>query len=105
MEVPNWLSTVVAAIVLLDSYAIALEQHVLAEAFFTLALVAAVFLVLAQREPSTFAIGAGGLLLGASATMRTAALFAVPVWLLYVFLARFGWRAVAAAVPRPGATA
>jgi hypothetical protein len=88
---------VVAAIVLLDSYAIALEQHVLAEAFFTLALVAAVFLVLAQREPSTIAIGTGGLLLGASATMRTAALFAVPVWLLYVLLARFGWRAIAAA--------
>jgi hypothetical protein len=97
MDVPKWLSTVVAAIVLLDSYAIALEQHVLAEAFFTLSLVAAVFLVVAQREPSTVAIGAGGLLLGASATMRTAALFAVPVWLLYVFWARFGWRAVAAA--------
>jgi hypothetical protein len=97
MDVPKWLATVAAAIVLLDSYAIALEQHVLAEAFFTLALVASVFLVLAQREPSTLAIGAGGLLLGASATMRGAALFAVPVWLLYVFWARFGWRALAAA--------
>lgn len=97
MDVPKWLSTVAAAIVLLDSYAIALEQHVLAEAFFTLALVAGMLLVLAQREPSTIAIGAGGLLLGASATMRVAALFAGPVWLLYVFWTRLGWRTVAAA--------
>ena len=48
LRLPRWLATVGAAVVVLDAYAIALEQQVLAEAFFTLALVAVVLL---RRRP------------------------------------------------------
>lgn len=83
LRLPRWLATAGAAIVVLDAYAIALEQQVLAEAFFTLALVASFFLVVGRdRGPASLA--AGGMLLALAATMRTAALFAVPVWLAYV---------------------
>jgi len=83
LRLPRWLSTAGAAVVLLDAYAMALEQQILAEAFFTLALVASFFLV-AGRDRSGVSLAASGALLGAAATMRTAALFAVPVWALYV---------------------
>jgi hypothetical protein len=83
LGVPRWLSTAGAAVVLLDAYAIALEQQILAEAFFTLAVAAALFLVVG-RDRGTIALAASGALLAAAATMRTAALFAVPVWALYV---------------------
>ena len=80
---PRWLATAGAAVVLLDAYAIALEQQILAEAFFTLALAASFFLV-AGRDRGAVALAASGALLAAAATMRTAALFAVPVWAVYV---------------------
>jgi hypothetical protein len=83
LRLPRWLSTTGAAVVLLDAYAMALEQQILAEAFFTLALVASFFLV-AGRDRGGVSLAASGALLGAAATMRTAALFAVPVWALYV---------------------
>ena len=56
LRLPRWLATVGAAVVVLDAYAIALEQQVLAEAFFTLALVAAFFLVVGrERTPVSLA--------------------------------------------------
>ena len=50
LRVPRWLATAGAAVVLLDAYAIALEQQILAEAFFTLALAASFFLVVGTRS-------------------------------------------------------
>jgi hypothetical protein len=95
LRLPRWVATVGAAVVVLDAYAIALEQQVLAEAFFTLALVAAFFCVVGRdRGPASLA--AGGVLLALAATMRTVALFAVPVWLAYVF---WSHRAVRLVVP------
>jgi hypothetical protein len=84
-----------SALVLLDSYLIALEQHVLAEAFFVLALTASALLITTTRRP--LALGAAGLLLAGATLLRAAALFAVPVWLLYLAWVRPGWRAGAAA--------
>ncbi len=83
---PRWLATAGAAVVLLDAYAIALEQQILAEAFFTLALAASFFLVVG-RDRGALALAASGGLLAAATTMRTAALFAVPVWAVYVLWA------------------
>ncbi len=83
LKVPRWLATAGAAVVLLDAYAMALEQQILAEAFFTLALAASFFLV-AGRDRGAVALAASGALLAAATTMRTAALFAVPVWAVYV---------------------
>ena len=83
LDLPRWLATAGAALVVLDSYAIALEQQVLAEAFFTLALVASLYLTVG-RDRGPVSLAAGGALLASAATMRTAALFAVPVWIVYV---------------------
>ena len=83
LRVPRWLATAGAAVVLLDAYAMALEQQILAEAFFTLALAASFFLVVG-RDRGPVSLAASGAFLAAAATMRTAALFAVPVWALYV---------------------
>jgi hypothetical protein len=69
-----------AAVVLLDAYSIALEQHIMSEPFFTLALTASAYFATDSRR-SARAIAASGLLLGAGVTMRAAALFAIPVWL------------------------
>jgi hypothetical protein len=93
LRLPRWVATAGAAIVVLDAYAIALEQQILAEAFFTLALVAAFFLA-AGRGRGPAALAGAGALLAAAATMRTAALFAVPVWALYVLWAHRGVRLV-----------
>jgi hypothetical protein len=82
-RVPPVVAYVVTAIVLLDGFAIALEQHVMPEALFTLMVVGAAYLLLAhpQQLPAALASGA---LLSAAATVRTAALFALPVWIVYV---------------------
>ena len=91
----RWVAVAAAALVALDAYAIALEQHVLAEAFFTLALTAAVVLSVGGR-PSGRRLAAAGLLLAAAALMRPVALFAVPVWLAVVAGLHPGRRALLA---------
>ncbi|MEA2329867.1 MAG: hypothetical protein QOH58_5 [Thermoleophilaceae bacterium] len=90
------LATLAAAIVLLDGYAIALEQHVLAEALFTFALVLwAVVATTAPRSPA-FAALAAVLLVGAIA-LRSVAVFVVPVWIAYALWAyRERWSRVGA---------
>lgn len=87
------LALAAAGIVLADAHTVALEQSILAETFFTLTLVASVFLVVNGRTGAP-AVAAGGLLLGVACTMRTVGLFAVPVWLAWLVLARFGRRGV-----------
>jgi hypothetical protein len=94
---PRWLATAAAAIVLLDSYAIALEHHILSEAFFGVTLIAAFYLV-TDRSGGWTAVGASGLLLALATTIRTAALFAVPVWLAYVVITGRGRGTVLVAV-------
>ena len=99
----RWLGLVAAAVVLGDAYTVALEQSVLAETFFTLAVTASAYLSL-RRSRAPWPQVAGGLLLGAACTIRSVGVFALPVWALWLVLARPGRRAVAyglaaAAVP------
>ncbi|MDQ4068007.1 MAG: phospholipid carrier-dependent glycosyltransferase [Actinomycetota bacterium] len=89
------LALVAAGITLVDAHTVALEQVILAETFFTLTLVASVFLVVNGRF-GTPAVAASGLLLGLACLIRTVGLFVVPVWLAWVVLGRFGRRAVLA---------
>lgn len=72
-----------AAVVLLDSYAIALEQFVMAETLFTLLLLGALALTVLRRE-SSLALMGSGVLLAVACTLRTAGLFVIPVWLIYL---------------------
>ena len=76
-------ASVVAGLVILNAYAIVLEQTILAETFFTLAVVGSFFLVTGSRR-SMPAIAIAGVLLAGAVTMRTGGVFAVPVWLAYV---------------------
>lgn len=96
LDAPRWLAVGAGALMLLDSYSIALEQHVLTETFFALALLGSFLLAIGKRG-GHWALVASGLLLGVSATLRTVSLFAVPVWLLYVLWAHGGARALALA--------
>jgi hypothetical protein len=85
-----------ASLVLLDGYAIAVEQHVLSEALFTLLVTGAVALAVARADAG-WALATGGALLGIAATVRVAAVFAVPVWIAYVLWLRPGLRPLALA--------
>jgi hypothetical protein len=76
-----------AVVVLLDSYAVALEQFIMAEACFTLLVLSAIVLTIGRRT-SPRAVMLAGALLAAACTLRTTALFVIPVWLLYLL-----WRA------------
>jgi hypothetical protein len=67
---------------------VTLEQHLLSEAFFGLALLGAAYLAIESRAAPGLA--ASGLLLGLAVTLRTAGLFAVPVWLVYLAWSRRG---------------
>ena len=84
-----------SALVLLNSWTIVLEQHVMAEAFFTLALFAAVALVVIRQDATATAFS--GLLLAAATLMRVAGLFAIPVWLVYIAWKGRAPRAIATA--------
>lgn len=93
LGVRRWLAAGVAALVALDAWAIALEQYVLAEAFFGLALMLALWASLVARRSSlAIALGFAGLCLAAAALMRPVGLFAVPAWIVWMIWTRAGWR-------------
>lgn len=83
LDIDRTLAALAAGLVLLDAYAIALEQMVLSEAFFTLTIALSLFLVIGG-EPSGRPIALSGALLALAATMRPVALLLIPVWLAYV---------------------
>ncbi len=96
LGVKRWLATAAVAVVVLDGYAIALEQEIMPEALFTLALIGSAYLAMTQRR-SAIALVSSGALLGAAATMRTVAIFAIPVWAIYVLWTHRRVRLIAAA--------
>ena len=77
------LAAAAAGVVLLDLYAITLEQTILTEAFFTLALFASVYIAICAAPTSPALLLRGGLLAAAS-LMRVAGTFAFPAWFLYL---------------------
>lgn len=104
-RVPRGLAAAAAALVILDGYMITVEQYVMPEAFFTLTLLSAALVVAWPRldppeaavsKPTLRRMVVAGVLLGAAAIQREAALFAAPVFLVYLFSARVGLQALAA---------
>jgi len=83
LGVRRWVAAVLAGVLLLDSYALTLEQTMMPESLFTLALLLSAYLLIAHKS-SWHALAASGALLAIATTIRTAALFAVPVWLWYL---------------------
>jgi Dolichyl-phosphate-mannose-protein mannosyltransferase len=111
-SVPRLGAAAAAALVLLDGYAITLEQHVMSETFFTLTLLGAALLLAwaalrgdddpdagGRTGPGDWRVVAvAGLLLAGTVLQRAEGLFVVPVFLAYVVWSRVGWRTVAAFV-------
>jgi 4-amino-4-deoxy-L-arabinose transferase-like glycosyltransferase len=93
----RWLATAAGALVALDAWAIALEQYVLAEAFFALLLAACVWASLVARQSSRdVALAVAGLCLAGAALMRPVALFAAVAWLVWLVVTRPGRRPLTA---------
>ncbi|HWD65254.1 MAG TPA: hypothetical protein VG405_08765 [Solirubrobacteraceae bacterium] len=102
-----------STLVILDGYAITLEQYVMPDTFFALTLLLALLVLGLPRLISDPRAGAStsprraalsGLLVAAAALQREVALFALPVMLIYLIWALAGWRAslallIAAAIP------
>jgi 4-amino-4-deoxy-L-arabinose transferase-like glycosyltransferase len=97
LGVRRWLATAAGALVALDAWAIALEQYVLAEAFFALLLAACVWASLVARKSSMdVALAVAGLCLAGAALMRPVALFAAVAWLVWLVWTRPGRRPLVA---------
>jgi Dolichyl-phosphate-mannose-protein mannosyltransferase len=101
MNVRRWLATLVAALVLFDSYLLVLADNLLADVPAMLLVAVGVYLVLRTPLPTTraravAAAAAGGLALGLSVPVHVASLFILPVAFLYVVWARRDWRVVLA---------
>ncbi len=97
--VRRWLATAVAAVLVLDAYALTMEHWVLSESVATFAITAAVCLTaVSGRRLAPLALAGG--LLAYAVTVRTASIFVVPVWLGYLLWTRRELRPlVAGAVP------
>jgi hypothetical protein len=106
LRLGRWVSAALAALVGLGGDWIALEQFVMAESLFTFCILASALAALgAVRRPWILALS--GFLLGAAVLMRTAGVFLVPAWVLFMIARRVGWRpfavaAVALLVPLVG---
>lgn len=90
-DVATWLAAAGAGLVALDAKAVAVHQHVMPEAFFTLALVSAAGLAI-WRPRDVRALAAVGALLAGAILLRTAGIFVVPVFAAYLLWARAGGR-------------
>lgn len=97
LGVRRWIAAAATALVTLDGYALAAEQYVISETFFALALLACAFAAMFARERA-WAWATSGAFLASAAMIRTSALFAIPVWLLYMLVIRPRRRSAAAAV-------
>ena len=112
-RLPRWAAAAAAALVLLDGYAITLEQYVMSDTFFTVLMLAAA-LVLAwpfigggpRPTPRSLLVRGlvSGLLVAFATLVREVAPFTIPVFLGYLVWVRAGWRPfaaflVAAAIP------
>ncbi len=110
--IPRLGAACAAALVLLDGYAITLEQYVMSDTFFALTVLVACLLLAwpalrsppaAARRAAEPAIGAirafaAGLLIAAATLERVEGVFAIPVALAYLLWRRAGWRALPAYV-------
>jgi len=112
-RVPRWGATAAASLVLLDGYAITLEQYVMSDTFFDVTMLAAALVLVwprlaqaggvvpatasAQRDDRIWLRAAiCGLLLAFAALEREAAPFTIPVFLIYLAWIRAGARAFVA---------
>jgi 4-amino-4-deoxy-L-arabinose transferase-like glycosyltransferase len=87
LGVRKWLATVAAAVVVLDSYLLTLEQTPMPEVLTALVLLLCVHLAITRNRGALMLAGAG-LLLAVAVLMRTSIVFVLPVALVYLLWAR-----------------
>jgi hypothetical protein len=100
----RWAAAAAAALVLLDGYAITLEQYVMSDTFAGATVLAVTILLAWGRitagglaPPRTLGLrraALAGVLLAAAVLQREASMFIAPVILIYLFWIRAHWRAV-----------
>jgi hypothetical protein len=97
LGVGRWLAALGVAVVLLDSYAVTLEQLILAEALFTFAMLAsAAFIVCGRRW---WMLVLGGATLAAACLLRNTGYALIPAWLLFLLVRyRRNWVPLTAAL-------
>ncbi len=93
-----WVATLAAAPVLLDAYEIQLEHLVMADTLFMFLITVAIVLLCLRNQPGWITAAAAGLLLGASAIVRTDGRPLLVVAALCLIVRRAGWRPVIALV-------
>ena len=91
-RLPVWGASLAAAPVLLDGYQIELEHLLMSDVLFEALVMAGVTVVLWRRRPTVWHVGAAGLLFGLAGVTRSVGLPLIAVLLVYLLLARAGWR-------------
>ena len=95
---PRWIATLATLPVLFDGFQIQLEHLILSDVPFEFLIVLATTLLLWDRKPSWQRCTLIGLILGVADTVRSVALPLLPVFLVYILLARIGWKALLSAL-------
>jgi hypothetical protein len=93
LRVPLALAAAAAALALLNGSVVVLEQHILSETLFTLAIVAVAFTAILYRGTRSALLS--GLMLAAATLFRAIGIVAIPVWLAYLAWSRRTLRATA----------
>ncbi len=94
----TWVATLAAVPVLFDAYEIQLENLVMADTLFMFLITAAIVLLCLRNQPGWMAAASAGLLIGASAIVRTDGRPLLVVAAVCLIVRRAGWRPVAALI-------
>jgi hypothetical protein len=95
---PRWIATLATLPVLFDGFQIQLEHLILSDVPFEFLVALATTLLLWDRKPSWARCALIGLILGVADTVRSEALPLLPIFLVYILLARIGWKAALSAL-------
>jgi hypothetical protein len=91
---PRWIAALVTLPLLFDGFQIQLEHLILSDVPFEFLIVLATTMLLWVRKPSWQRCALIGLILGVAETVRSIALPLLPIFLVYILLARIGWKAL-----------
>ncbi len=95
---PRWIATLATLPVLFDGFQIQLEHLILSDVPFEFLIALATTLLLWDRKPSWPRCALIGLILGIADTVRSVALPLLPIFLVYILLARIGWKSLLSAL-------